>query len=116
MERLVLIMMDFPLFIFLVSCLSLFHQQIHLFLMSRIFLLYFILKELLLNKSSLLLSVIRTFIPGVSCLSWICVSGLILLFGVAAVFIQLLGINMSVVPLVIKVLIHVLLFKSVGLV
>jgi len=44
------------------------------------------------------------------------VSGLILLFGVAAVFIQLLGINMSVVPLVIKVLIQVLLFKSVGLV
>ena len=84
--------------------------------MSGILLLDFVLKKLLLNKSSLLLPVIRTFIPRVSILTWICMSGLILLLGVATAFIQLLSIILNIGSFVIQVWIHVLFFKFVGLV
>lgn len=65
LECLVLIAMHVSLFIVF----SLLQQQIQLFLMSGILLLYFVLKQLLLNKSSLLLPVIGTFIPRMRSLS-----------------------------------------------
>lgn len=67
------------------------HQNFNFFLVSSIFLLDFIVQKLLLNKGSLLLSVVWTFIAGMSRLSRrIWMSRLILLlFNVATIFLLL---------------------------
>lgn len=54
-----------PIFALLVALLHLLQQDIDLFLVLGVFFLQFVLQELFLDESCLLLSIVRAFIPGV---------------------------------------------------